>query len=138
MRTSRDCLRLLLYAFRVTHDTGDQESELLLDPYAKLLRAIPNGELLLVPYRPLGRMLGKSTFDWQGDRFPKNSLRNNLLFMRCMCAALHTMLQVASKHPGTFLGIVEKIPYLKDLGVNAIELLPIHEFNETEVLNVRS
>nr|MCR4717060.1 glycogen debranching enzyme [Lachnospiraceae bacterium] len=34
------------------------------------------------------------------------------------------------KHPGTFDGIIEKIPYLKELGVNAVELMPIFEFDE--------
>lgn len=33
-------------------------------------------------------------------------------------------------HPGTFSGIMEKIPYLKELGVNAVELMPIFEFDE--------
>ena len=37
-----------------------------------------------------------------------------------------------SSHPGTFLGMIEKIAYLKKLGVNAVELLPIFEFNEKE------
>jgi glycogen operon protein len=32
------------------------------------------------------------------------------------------------KHPGTYLGFIEKIPYLKSLGINAVELLPVHEF----------
>jgi glycogen operon protein len=36
------------------------------------------------------------------------------------------------KHPGTFRGIVEKIPYLKDLGITAVELLPVFEFDNTE------
>ncbi len=36
------------------------------------------------------------------------------------------------QHPGTYLGMIEKIPYLKDLGINAVELLPIFEFNEME------
>jgi isoamylase/glycogen operon protein len=36
-------------------------------------------------------------------------------------------------HPGTFAGILEKIPYLKKLGINAIELMPIFEFNECEI-----
>lgn len=35
-------------------------------------------------------------------------------------------------HPGTFEGLREKIPYLKDLGVNAVELMPIFEFDETK------
>lgn len=34
------------------------------------------------------------------------------------------------KHPGTFAGLMEKIPYLKELGVNAVELMPIFEFDE--------
>ncbi|MFS8563362.1 MAG: glycogen-debranching protein [Rhabdochlamydiaceae bacterium] len=36
------------------------------------------------------------------------------------------------KHPGSFLGLIEKIPYLKELGINAIELLPIFEFDESD------
>ncbi|MBK9443582.1 MAG: glycogen debranching protein GlgX [Comamonadaceae bacterium] len=35
-------------------------------------------------------------------------------------------------HPGTFSGVIEKIPYLKDLGVTAVELLPVFEFDNTE------
>jgi glycogen operon protein len=35
-------------------------------------------------------------------------------------------------HPGTFAGLIEKIPYLQDLGVTAIELMPVLEFNENE------
>lgn len=38
--------------------------------------------------------------------------------------------------PGTFIGLTEKIPYLKELGVNAVELLPIQEFDEFENINV--
>ena len=34
------------------------------------------------------------------------------------------------KHPGTFAGLREKIPYFKELGVNAVELMPIFEFDE--------
>ena len=36
------------------------------------------------------------------------------------------------RHPGTFAGLIEKIPYLKDLGVTAVELLPIDEFDEND------
>ena len=36
------------------------------------------------------------------------------------------------KHPGTFRGVIEKIPYLKELGVTAVELLPVFEFDNTE------
>jgi len=36
------------------------------------------------------------------------------------------------EHPGTFRGLIEKLPYLKDLGITAVELLPIHEFDECD------
>ena len=39
---------------------------------------------------------------------------------------------------GTYAGLVEKLGYLKRLGVNAIELLPVHEFNELEYYQVLS
>jgi isoamylase len=40
------------------------------------------------------------------------------------------------RHPGTFAGLIEKIPYLKDLGITAVELLPIFDFDETAALRV--
>jgi hypothetical protein len=36
-------------------------------------------------------------------------------------------------HPGTFEGIVEKIPYLKQLGITAVELMPCYEFDEAKI-----
>ncbi len=37
------------------------------------------------------------------------------------------------KHPGTYLGLIEKIPHLVDLGVTAVELLPVFEFDIREM-----
>lgn len=39
-------------------------------------------------------------------------------------------------HSGTFKGLTEKIPYLNELGVTAVELMPIHEFDEDENMNI--
>ena len=39
----------------------------------------------------------------------------------------------AVKQPGTFAGLIEKIPYLRELGVTAVELLPMFEFDDSNV-----
>ena len=41
-----------------------------------------------------------------------------------------------TNHPGTYRGLIEKIPYLKDLGITAVELMPVQEFNENELVRV--
>ena len=50
--------------------------------------------------------------------------------MNCMSGGLPQHASSGVKHPGTFAGLREKIPYLKELGVNAVELMPIFEFDE--------
>ncbi|PQJ35680.1 glycogen debranching enzyme GlgX [Salinibacter sp. 10B] len=40
------------------------------------------------------------------------------------------------EHPGTYRGLIEKIPYLQDLGITAVELMPVQEFNEREIARV--
>ncbi|MCB1109786.1 MAG: glycogen-debranching protein [Chlamydiia bacterium] len=101
----------------------------LIDPYATLLNRSP---VWNAPQRPTrGVVTPPEPFDWEGDSRPFIPPENMILY------ELHVrgFTQDPSsgvKHPGTFLGMIEKIPYLKDLGVNAIELLPIHTFNERE------
>jgi glycogen operon protein len=40
------------------------------------------------------------------------------------------------KHPGTFSGVIEKIPYLQELGITAVELLPVMQYDDQEVLRL--
>ena len=40
----------------------------------------------------------------------------------------------AVQYPGTYRGLTEKIPYLKELGVTAVELMPVQEFNGTHII----
>lgn len=75
-----------------------------------------------------GAFAGKD-FDWEGDKPPGLRYEDAILY------ALHV--RGFTKHPssgvahrGTFLGLKEKIPYLKELGVNQIELQPAYEFDE--------
>ena len=57
-----------------------------------------------------------------------------LLFTRCMCEdSLRTQIpEVSPKHRGTFQGVIDKIPYLSELGVTAVELMPVFQFDPME------
>lgn len=109
----------------------------LLDPYAK---AVMTGNdwgqeqsafpLPGHPYFPLGTFV-KEDFPWENDVPPHIPWKDLIIYeMHVRGFTKDSSSQV--KHPGTFLGVIEKIPHLLELGINAVELLPIHEWNELE------
>jgi isoamylase len=120
-------------------------AKLLVDPYAKAVsHKAHNHDNLLLAYDPLdaGRDLTldlrpsdaaapksvvvDDAFDWQGDVPPGNRLESLVIYeVHVKGFTAHRSSLVAA--PGTYLGFFEKIPYLRKLGVNAVELLPIHE-----------
>ncbi|MBN1218295.1 MAG: glycogen debranching protein GlgX [Anaerolineae bacterium] len=123
----------------------------LLDPYARALsggfgwdfseayaydRTSPQGDLSFSTTTNLAGMpkcivYGDDGFDWQGDRPLNRPLNETIIYETHVCSLTgHPSANVP--HPGTYLGVAEKIPYFKELGVTAIELLPIHVFNEWE------
>src|SRR5579863_1672014 len=70
-------------------------------------------------------------FDWEMDSPPKHSASDTVIYETHVRGfSIHPSSGVP--HPGTFAGLTEKIPYLQDLGVTAIELMPVLEFNENE------
>ena len=72
------------------------------------------------------------SFEWGDDRPLRIPLRDTIIYeTHVRGLTCHPTSQV--KHPGTFQGVVEKIPYLKELGITAVELLPIQEFDESEI-----
>ena len=73
-------------------------------------------------------------FDWENIKKPKIPFSDLVIYeMHVRGFTRHSSSNVS--HPGTFLGIIEKIPYLKTLGINAVELMPIFEFDETHCKN---
>jgi glycogen operon protein len=70
-------------------------------------------------------------FDWEGD-VPLHLPFEDLVIYEMHVRGFTQSPTSEVKHPGTFAGLREKIPYLKELGVNCVELLPIFEFDETE------
>ncbi len=105
----------------------------LLDPYAKAVLSHKQWNIddTGLGYRPFGAILKKSQFDWEGD-VPLNLPIEDLIIYEMHVRAFTEDPSSAVSFPGTFKGLQEKIDYLKHLGINAIELLPIHEFNEME------
>lgn len=98
----------------------------LIDPYAKALagnfQTSTDGIL-----RPPKCVVVDDYFDWEGDRHLRRHLSDSVIY------EMHVRGFTKSKtsgveNPGTYLGVIEKIPYLKSLGVTAVELMPVHEF----------
>lgn len=73
----------------------------------------------------------RRSFNWHEDAPPVTPLEDTIVYeLHVRGFTCHPSALVAQ--PGTFLGLVEKIPYLKELGITAVELLPIHEFDEND------
>jgi glycogen operon protein len=80
-------------------------------------------------------VIDASGYDWEGDRPLKHPPEDAIVYE--MHARGFTRSPSSGvRYPGTFSGIVEKIPYLEYLGVTAVELLPVFDFDETAVLRV--
>ena len=105
----------------------------ILDPYAKAV----------VGQSEWGRKSGKDPFykarvvddgyDW-GNKKQENQQVKDLIIYEMHVRGFTKDSSSGVTHRGTFAGIEEKIPYLVELGVNAVELMPIFEFDEMEAV----
>ncbi|MCB9079870.1 MAG: glycogen debranching enzyme, partial [Anaerolineaceae bacterium] len=123
----------------------------LLDPYAKAITGnfewdlsqafgydahARHSDLTLSTTTNLGGMpkciaYGADGFDWEGDKPINRPLSETIIYeTHVRSLTSHPSADVA--HPGTYRGVIEKIPYFKDLGITAVELLPVHLFYEKE------
>lgn len=103
--------------------------KLLLDPYAKSISSSSDWGKKEKFLR--GRALTQLPFDWKGDTYPRIPMEELVIYeMHVRAFTQHPSSRV--KQGGTYQGIIEKIPYLLELGVNAIELMPIHAFDELD------
>jgi glycogen operon protein len=104
----------------------------LIDPYAKALA----GEFLPAEggiIRPPRCVVIDDQFDWQGDRHLRRALSETVIYelhVRGFTRAPSS----GVRRRGTYLGVIEKIPYLQSLGVTAVELMPVHEFSTLDCL----
>ena len=108
-------------------------SQVLLDPYAKSVsgRSVWGG---MPDNKELPRQRGNIIFedyDWEGDK-PLEIPQKDLVIYEMHVRSFTCHPSSGVRRRGTYAGILEKIPYLKELGVNCIELMPIFEFDEFE------
>ena len=98
----------------------------LIDPYAKALAGefLPATDGIL---RPPKNVVIDDAFDWQGDRHLRRGLADTVIYEMHVRGFTQSP-SSGVEQPGTYLGVIEKIPYLKSLGVTAVELMPVHEF----------
>jgi isoamylase len=115
------------YAFRI-----GQHPEWVGDPYALCLgsRRLWRGPDVPGQGMARGLLSRPPSFDWQGTE-PPHFGREHLVIYEAHLRAF-TMADGMAEHPGTYLGMVERLDHLVQLGVTAIELMPIVEFDELE------
>lgn len=106
-------------------------TKIVLDPYAKLVsgrdiwhkRTYKNSD-----FQHRGRIIREDYF-WEGDKPLEIPMKDLVIYeMHVRGFTKHNTSKV--KYKGTFAGVVEKIPYLKSLGINCIEFMPLFEFEE--------
>ncbi|MGO9111823.1 MAG: alpha-amylase family glycosyl hydrolase [Thermoguttaceae bacterium] len=111
--------------------------KVLLDPYGRAV-AVPSAYDRTAASQP-GDNAGKamksvvadsSDYDWEGDRPLQHPYASTVIYeMHVAGFTRHPNSGVAARKRGTYAGLVEKIPYLQGLGITAVELLPVFQFD---------
>jgi len=132
-----------LYAYRAHGPWLPEEGirfddrQVLLDPYgrgvavpAEYARAVVTGGPGAVARSMKSVVVDLSSYDWEGDRPLRRPLHDTVVYeahVRGFTA--HPSSGVADDRRGTYAGFIERIPYLVELGISAVELLPVFQFD---------
>ena len=122
------------YAYRLDGPYDEKKglrfdrTKILLDPYARAVTGQSHWGHKNNPQHGYRARVVHSNFDWGQQRHTSIPMEDLIIY------ELHVRgytkdASSGVKHPGTFDGLKEKIPYLKGLGVNAVELMPVFEFD---------
>lgn len=102
------------------------DGKLIKDEYGKLLNR--NHQFGTKPDKYIYSVY-YDTFDWENDVKPSYDFSDTIIYrLHTRGFTMHKSSKVRNK--GTFAGIIEKIPYLKELGITTLELMPAYEFDE--------
>jgi len=135
-----------VYAYRISGPFDPERglrfdpSKVLLDPYGKCIArpAARTGDAARRPGDNIATALRSvvvdpSGYDWEGDAPIRRPFAKTVLYeMHVGGFTRHPSSGVAPGKRGTFAGLIEKVPYLRDLGVSAVELLPVFAFDQDD------
>jgi isoamylase len=132
-----------LYGYRVSGPYAPARGhrfdpdKVLLDPYGQAVAVPPHysrraaqqpGENTAVAMK--SAVAAPQAYDWQGDAPLQRPFAHTVMYeMHVAGFTRHPRSGVAPAQRGTYAGLIEKIPYLADLGVTAVELLPVFQFD---------
>jgi glycogen operon protein len=132
-----------LYGYRVHGPSEARKglrcdpSKVLLDPYGRGV-AVPKNYSREASFRPGDNaatamksvLVDPGLYDWQGDRpLHRPNARTIVYEMHVRGFTQHPSSGVDEHGRGTYAGVIEKIPYLQQLGITAVELLPVFQFD---------
>jgi len=132
-----------LYGYRVdgpfdpSHGMRFNSAKVLLDPYGRAV-AVPSaydrdaarhsGNNAATAMKSV--VVDVSAYDWEGDKpLQRPSSRTIVYEMHVRGFTRHPSSGLSERTRGTFAGLIEKIPYLQGLGITAVELLPVFQFD---------
>lgn len=135
-----------IYAFRAYGAFAPEQghrfdsTKVLLDPYARVVVGDENysREAASLPgdncaQALKGVVVDCSVYDWEGDTPPRTPYTKTIIYeLHVGGFTRNPNSGVSPDKRGTYAGLVEKIPYLKELGVTAVELQPVHQFDEQD------
>jgi isoamylase len=132
-----------LYGFRARGPFAPDEglrfdrTKVLLDPYGRAL-AVPNRYNRAAASGPGDNaasamksvVANPGGYDWEGDAVIRRPFAETIIYeLHVAGFTRHPSSGVAAGKRGTYAGLIEKIPYLQDLGVTAVELMPVFQFD---------
>lgn len=125
------CVMLSDLPAQVCEYNYEIDGKIVTDPYAKGIagRERWNDQVDFTPHQVRGKIPQKEEYPWEDDcplRIPEEDVIAYSLHVRGFTR--HSSSKVKKK--GTFRGVMEKLPYLKELGINQIQCMPVYEFEE--------
>ncbi|MEA2078090.1 MAG: alpha-amylase family glycosyl hydrolase [Candidatus Marinimicrobia bacterium] len=117
------------YYLTAENKKGDifNRNTLIPDPYSKVVSTQNNYHINARTF------IYKDNFDWEGDTWIRPNDPRDLIIYEAHVRDLTAHPSSGVEAPGTYLGAIEKINYLKNLGINAVEFLPLHDFANIEI-----